>query len=91
MDNRNFCQSCGMPLDNHGILGTEKYGSLSLEYCRYCYQYGEFTDPNMTLDQMTMAVRSEMEKRSIGEDIIRKTLDLLPRLRRWRKPETFLI
>jgi hypothetical protein len=41
---RDFCQSCGMPLDKdpqHG--GTNSDGSLSSIYCSYCYQDGEFT------------------------------------------------
>ena len=48
-----FCQSCTFPIDNVEDRGTEKDGSKSALYCKYCYQNGQFTDPNMTLERMT--------------------------------------
>ena len=38
-----FCQSCAMPLDQDELRGTEADGSLSPDYCKYCYQNGAFT------------------------------------------------
>ena len=32
-------------------FGTEKDGSPSKEYCTYCYQNGEWTQPNITLEE----------------------------------------
>ena len=32
-----FCQSCGMPLSDATVLGTETNGSKNEEYCCYCY------------------------------------------------------
>lgn len=50
-----FCQSCGMPLKSgeNSQLGTNQDGSLSKEYCHYCFDDGEFTAPDMTLQEMT--------------------------------------
>ncbi|WP_414045026.1 zinc ribbon domain-containing protein [Macrococcus equi] len=49
-----FCQSCGMPLNLHGedVPGTEKDGSKSLKFCSYCYQNGQFIDPDITKEEM---------------------------------------
>ncbi|MCM3901219.1 MAG: zinc ribbon domain-containing protein, partial [Pyrinomonadaceae bacterium] len=47
------CQSCGMPLkaDPKGG-GTNADGSLSNEYCNFCYQNGKLINPEMTIDEM---------------------------------------
>lgn len=46
-----LCQSCGIPLDNKTPKGTELDGTLSEEYCLYCYQVGEWTS-NLNFDEM---------------------------------------
>ena len=45
-----FCQSCGMPLTDTN-KGTNSDGSLSNEYCSYCYQEGQFTQ-DFNMNQM---------------------------------------
>lgn len=73
-----------MPLESADVLGTEKDGSPSKEYCRYCYQNGQFTDPKMSLDQMKVIVKTEMEKRNIPNGLIEKAVNILPELKRWK-------
>lgn len=85
MDNKTYCQSCGMPLDNPELLGTEKNGSKSNEYCKYCYRDGAFTNPNMTLKEMTSFVINQMEKINADSKIIDMTISSLPNLKRWSK------
>lgn len=46
-----FCQSCGMPLSDATVLGTETNGSKNEEYCCYCYADGHFT-VDCTMDEM---------------------------------------
>ena len=84
MENMNFCQSCSMPLDNSELLGTEKDGSKSHEYCKYCYQDGAFVTPEMSLKEMTSVVVTQMEKRNIDPKIIDMAVSSLPNLKRWR-------
>lgn len=84
MEHNEFCQSCSMPLDRPEMTGTEKDGTLSKEYCRYCYQNGEFTSPAMTLEEMKELVKNEMEKRHISTDVIDRAVTALPYLKRWR-------
>ena len=41
---RKFCQCCGMPMGNTDELyGTNTDGSKNTEYCKYCFENGEFT------------------------------------------------
>lgn len=82
MELNNFCQSCSMPLDN--AHGTEKDGSPSKEYCKYCYQDGAFVNPGMTMNEMAVIVKTEMEKRNIDASIISLAVNTLPHLKRWQ-------
>ena len=87
MDSEAFCQSCSMPLDNPELRGTEKDGSKSQEYCNYCYQKGTFTDPHMTLKEMSLSVITHMEKMNIDSKKIDIAVSSLPHLKRWRTKE----
>ena len=78
-----FCQSCSMPIDNIEIRGTEKDGSKSENYCKYCYECGEFINPSMTINEMRTIVKTEFEKMGSPKNIIKKAIDVLPHLKRW--------
>ena len=84
MDNKMFCQSCSMPIDDPAMRGTEKDGSKSTEYCSYCYQNGVFINPNIALEEMKTIVKTQMEKRKVDTGIIDMELRSLPLLKRWR-------
>jgi len=75
-----------MPIDQVDNRGTETDGSHSDLYCKYCYQHGEFVNPQMTLDQMRNIVSTQMRKLKISDTVIQQSIDMLPHLRRWRKP-----
>ena len=47
-----ICQSCGMPLTETELCGTQADGSTSDEYCIYCYKEGKFTEPDLTVEVM---------------------------------------
>ena len=47
-----ICQSCGMPLYNEDDFGTNADNSKNEEYCVYCCQKGQFTDPDITMEEM---------------------------------------
>lgn len=84
MDTKHFCQSCSMPLDSPASRGTEKYGSLSLDYCKYCYKDGAFTNPDMTVEEMASVVKTEMGKKNMDAEIIAQAVNILPHLKRWK-------
>ncbi|MBX9781718.1 MAG: zinc ribbon domain-containing protein [Chitinophagaceae bacterium] len=90
MEANNCCQSCSMPLDKPELLGTEKDGKKNNEYCVYCYQNGAFTNPNITLAEMKILVKQQMEKMKMEQSVINRAVDSLPGLKRWRLPKTAL-
>jgi hypothetical protein len=73
-----------MPIDNIANRGTEKDGSKSNEYCKYCYQNGAMVNPNMTFEEMKSLVITQMQKMNLPADIIQKSVKSLPDLKRWR-------
>lgn len=83
MEAYNFCQSCGMPLDKTEVLGSESDGSKSVKYCRFCYVSGKFVNPDMTLDEMKVLVRTKLEEIHMPESMIQQALITLPMLGRW--------
>ncbi|SFD88385.1 Putative zinc ribbon domain-containing protein [Chitinophaga sp. CF118] len=88
MNMEKICQSCSMPLDSIDILGTERDGSKSDQYCKYCYQGGAFTAPNMSMSQMETLVKMQMEKKNMPSNIITMAVDSLPNLKRWKKRDS---
>ncbi len=52
MEERIFCQCCGMPLDAPEDMGSNADGSPNRDYCRWCYQRGAFTAPEATVEDM---------------------------------------
>lgn len=84
------CQSCAMPMEQPEQFGTEKDGSASGEYCRYCYQQGRFT-AELTLGQMQeKLIKLALDMKFMPEAEARKlAATVLPGLKRWqRKPTT---
>ena len=57
LKNTKFCQSCGMPMLPGIAYGTEADGSLSGDYCSYCYGNGAF------LGEMSMEEKNEVIRR----------------------------
>ena len=84
MNTENICQSCSMPLTNESLLGTEKDGSKNNEYCKYCYQNGSFVNPGMTVDEMSSFIEQKMKEMHIDGEVINKTVNALPYLKRWK-------
>lgn len=85
MDAGLLCQSCTMPIDNVYNRGSEKDGTKSTLYCRYCYVNGAFTNPGLTLEQMRNVIVTQMLKNHIPGYKINQSVQMLPHLRRWEK------
>jgi hypothetical protein len=81
-----FCQSCSMPMEKPEDFGTDELGFKVNNYCRHCFQNGEFTHPDITLGQMTeIVVKNMTEKMDIPKERARKiTEEFLPKLVRWK-------
>ena len=85
--NQIFCQSCGMPMDDPALRGTERDGAPSPHYCKYCYQNGAFTG-EMTMEQMIDFCAPMMVQANPGmteEQAKAQMRRFFPMLLRWRK------
>ncbi len=85
------CQSCGMPLDQEELHGTEADGSKSDSFCTYCYQHGAYTYPT-TLEGMVENNLKYLQEwnENAGlqlskEEAKEALLQFLPTLKRWRE------
>ena len=86
-----FCQSCGMPLTSNEVCGTNADGSLSADYCTYCYQNGKFTQ-DCTMDEMIEHCAQFVDEFNREADVPRTREQALaemrqffPALKRWQQ------
>ena len=69
-----FCNSCGRPIVKEDY-GTNKDGSPNDEFCIDCFQNGEYTEPDITLNEM----------------IVRKTKEMMEKILDCRKPKQLVL
>lgn len=85
MEKAPICQSCGMPMEKPDDFGKEKDGSRNEEYCHFCFANGEFTNKDITLEQMVEKLAGFSGKMGMteeqGREMARK---MLPTLKRWK-------
>lgn len=82
-----YCQSCGMPMTEESLFGTNADNSKNSEYCTYCYQKGSFTD-NYTMEEMIDFCLSYEKKSGAVRDWDTVKSDMMkyyPTLKRWKK------
>ena len=81
-----LCQSCAMPMNAPDArYGTEKDGTLSTDYCSFCYQNGAFTQ-NMNMDEMIrfcLPFEKEARPDKSEEELLKEMHELFPTLKRW--------
>lgn len=85
------CQSCGMVMAQENQHGTCRDGSLSQEYCGFCYQQGTFTKP-LTMEELIAHNLQHLEEwnKSEGTQLTAHEAEMqlmqyLPTLKRWQK------
>lgn len=86
MENTNFCQSCGMPMQNNEDLGTNKNGSKNEDYCAYCFKDGTFTS-DITMEEMIALCAEHVDDWGINisrEGAIAMMRESFPKLKRWQ-------
>lgn len=84
-----FCQSCGMPMPEQDLLGTDREGVKTEDYCKYCYENGEFKQPDITLQGMIDLCAGYLVQQGFAEADARGMLaQTLPLLKRWRQAGT---
>ena len=82
------CQSCGMRFEVESFYGTEADGSENKAYCKFCYQNGAFTKPDLTLQGMIdMSVHFMTTNMGFEEPKARAMSEaIIPHLKRWNNP-----
>lgn len=88
MEQKIRCQSCAMPLTEE-FYGTEADGRKTQDYCKYCYQNGAFTMPDLKLqDAIRMSVEYMRETMKMEEEQAEVMANaVIPSLKRWRSHE----
>ncbi len=91
MEEKIFCQSCGMPMEQESDFGTNGDGTKNRDYCCYCYQDGAFTGEEMTMADMIAFNLDFNEKNGhpFGtQEEAKKTMEQwFPTLKRWKETE----
>lgn len=86
-----ICQSCGMPLTEPDLFGTNKDQSINEDYCVYCYKDGTFMQ-DVSMDEMIehcVQFLEEFNKDSgtnfTREEAIAEMKLFFPTLKRWEQ------
>ena len=81
-----LCQSCGMPMENAELYGTNADGSKNEDYCHYCFINGSFSKEE-TMEEMIESCIPFVSKGNpwADEETARKAmLEMFPQLKRWK-------
>lgn len=79
------CQSCGMPMNKDPKGGgTESTGELSKMYCSYCYEGGDFKQPDWTATQMRTFVKGKLKEMGFPGFLTGFFTKGIPNLERWK-------
>lgn len=82
----NVCQSCGMIIIEENEHGTNSDGSISVDYCKYCFNDGKF-GKDETMEEMIESCIPFWtdEEKIVDEEAARKEmLEVFPSLKRWK-------
>ena len=80
-----ICQCCGMPLDDNS-MSKEPDGSFNEEYCKWCYNDGNFVYTD--LDELTNFLVGHMSNENWPAEQARAFFEKqLPKLKYWYKNE----
>ncbi|MDO4963659.1 MAG: zinc ribbon domain-containing protein, partial [bacterium] len=83
MENR-LCQSCGMPIISEEQLGTNVDKSINNDYCKYCYENGEFIDDVTMEEYIDMCSKYGNQAGMTNEEMKAHCKMLFPTLKRWK-------
>lgn len=81
-----ICQCCAMPMqEGSDLFSTNADGSINKDYCKYCYENGNFTCDCSMQDMIDFCVPM-MVKEGMDEAESREYMnETLPTLKRWAK------
>jgi hypothetical protein len=82
-----YCQSCALPMGGTDeMFGTEKGGGKSADYCKYCYENGDFTFQGSMEEMIEICVPPMVEHNpGMTPEAAREMMRaFFPTLKRWR-------
>ena len=79
-----ICQSCGMPMLSEDVFGTNADGSINKDYCKYCYENGEFIDKVSMEKYIEMCSQFGTQAGMTNEEMKAYCEKLFPTLKRWK-------
>lgn len=83
MKNR-ICQSCAMPIKSRNQLGINKDGTIKEDYCKYCYDNGEFIDKVSMEEYINMCSQFGVQAGMTNEQMKELCTKVFPTLKRWK-------
>lgn len=82
---KKICQSCGMPMADDSLLGTNADGTINGNYCKYCYKDGKFIDDVTMEEYIEMCSQFGSQANMTNEQMKEFCQKLFPTLKRWKK------
>ena len=80
-----ICQSCGMPITNESQFGTNIDGTQNTDFCKYCYERGEFIDKVSMEEYIEMCSKYGEQAGMTNDEMREYCKKLFPTLKRWSK------
>lgn len=65
--------------------GTNADGTLSTMYCSYCYENGQFKQPNISVTEMQTFCKAKMKEMGFPGFLAGFFTKGIPKLERWKK------
>lgn len=84
MMEQKICQSCGMPIFTDEQLGTNQDGSINRDYCKYCYDNGEFIDKVSMEEYIEMCAQYGEQAGMTKDEMREHCTKVFPTLKRWK-------
>lgn len=78
------CQSCAMPLKKDDERGTEINLEKSNMYCKHCYEGGEFTQNNITVNEMKQFVKNKCIEMGFPKFLAGMFVKNIHKFERWK-------
>lgn len=85
--NMHLCQSCAMPLQSDADKGTNADGSLNRDYCKYCFDAGEFVGGDQPMEVVIEQCVGPCVEGGVYPDAETARAEMakfFPQLKRWR-------
>lgn len=81
------CQSCAMPMKKAEDRGTEKTSVKNLMYCKHCYEEGEFTQKDISVEEMKQLVKNKCIEMGFPKFLAGMFTRGIHKLERWKLSE----